>query len=569
MMAVHSNGHRLKVTPCENYKISENPVYYKAACIVIIPRENLHLEQNNFNISIYPNNSGFNNIENALAIKVVMLNIEPKYVVQQDCENEANVVKCSCKRIDATDGVSKFDWYLNNSLVKQNTNVYTYTSETDAEIYNRRANIYVESKLLSCRVQTADRKNDKDSSVLNFFIVLIVILILIIVIMFFYTPKQCRIHFGKCFRFTRKTKTMSGNSHDETPLRDTQQENNESQVCIDFATETVKEPELDIDESQFEIKTTFLLLGTKSGKKGGKKHNISNLILQTKIKDAKSDVLRMQFEFSKLDNRLIKLADGPELDVKQIHPFVTDLKHCLVAFPEGFNAILLAMNENQDTNDIEKLIDVLVFFLGIEVMNHVIFINSATNTSKNRKYSTFNDTYKGRILENLPENDLVSGIFALTDLWHYRFVCQSFQMIYDLGKLKSESILENMLKIASLLLQACKETEAGTLMNQSFKEQCVQVLKTLCEKCRNENTEIKKDSKVILTIFEMQNQASKLEEIKDIEAIFEELESVYLQKVISPRIARLEQTFAWKVIDNIISKDKKIDISHIKYLPLR
>lgn len=323
---------------------------------------------------------------------------------------------------------------------------------------------------------------------------------------------------------------------------------------------------LELDESKFQVKTTLLLLGTKAGKKDGNKHDIRNLILQTKIKDSKTDVFRMVFEFSKLDKRVIKVADGPELDVKQMRQFVSDLKPCIVAFPEGFNAILLLLNENQDVNDIERLIDVLVFSLGIEVMNHIIIINSSISMSNDNKYTNFKDMYKGRILENFTKWESISEIFTLTDTWNYRFVCQSFQMIYDLCKLKSETLLENMLKMISLLLQACDETETE-IFNQSLKQQCVQILNKMCEKYRNENAEIEKELVGILAFFEKQNQSSNLAEIKDIKTICEILEHWYLQKVILLRKASLEQTFTWKVIDNRFTKDKSSDIPHIKYFP--
>ncbi|XP_059153674.1 uncharacterized protein LOC131939406 [Physella acuta] len=134
MMDVYRNGYQLQETSCENYKISENPLYYKATCKVIIRTEDMYLKRNDLTISIFPNVIGFRKKNILGTTQFIALQIAPEYVTMQNCAEEGNGLKCSCKRQDSRKRFSNFDWFMNSRMVKQESDVYTFTNKLSSAL---------------------------------------------------------------------------------------------------------------------------------------------------------------------------------------------------------------------------------------------------------------------------------------------------------------------------------------------------------------------------------------------------------------------------------------------------
>ncbi|XP_059153624.1 uncharacterized protein LOC131939358 isoform X2 [Physella acuta] len=543
---------------CKNTPMTYDPVYYETICERRFNTSELHLEMEDFTFCVYPSVIGTKDY-NLIGTNVSMsLLIEPSSISVRDCNRTTSSISCSCERLDTDDSKSGFNWYANDVEVKQKSQYYTAATSPGA----------VDD--IICKpitTETTRQYHDVDNSAVIVLVILLVAAILgILVLVFIYTPLcklfKDKMNFpmkrtdgkkeepaesgeSKSLLTTDKEGTSSNTEKNEATLSSTSEikvdEVSNEQGSSDITKHDVKSDKPRFDFSVYNVKTSILLLGTKDCNKELFKRSLLQepyCITSEKVKafvkdstkwkimDCKTkqiifdtsgekvklpDNVKLQVHYSKREDAVFKLVDGPVYDQKEVKKFIEEMKSCLVLCREGYNAVVVVYTTDKE-KEISPLTKILHETFAFN-MNNIILIKSNNVNYKEYEYMN-NDprenTMKDKSIEikqTKMDNEFKTS-FGERFIQFYPLVTYNdnndfFSLVCQMGKVNAEPVfaenaetlardnnLETVSKELSLLMEIISN-KPGDIESKIGKGDIKYMLNTEreCNKTQTEDTE--------------------------------------------------------------------------------
>ncbi|XP_059153641.1 uncharacterized protein LOC131939372 [Physella acuta] len=264
------------------------------------------------------------------------------------------------------------------------------------------------------------------------------------------------------------------------------------------------------DINLYKISSSVLLLGTVNSNKELLKRSIlqreyhimktddkksivdtkdKNVILEVSKKVLRSlpqfsmpDKNKIQLHYTKCDDQVFKLVDGPVYDTNNINKFIEDMKSCLSLSQEGFNAIIVAFTLDR-AKDCNSLINMLHSNFGINV-NTLISVIIYENELKIGKgvegdYAQVKSVCGDRLLRYNIENHIqeIKHLISCVSQMEFNWSSQPLCIKNERSLLYSE--WEEILKDICLMLEMVLDN-SQTLHDESKK--CVDLLVMLWRK---------------------------------------------------------------------------------------
>ncbi|XP_059153672.1 uncharacterized protein LOC131939404 [Physella acuta] len=500
MMIVNKTNTHFGPISCTNTKLNEEPVYYKANCNTQFLHQQLHVVADYFNFFIYPNIIAASINMQSGVNTTASLHAEPAYVVLKECSLREKRINCSCRGLDK--GVSIVDNYIHNNRIDY----------TNKDVFN---NQYATEEEMSCKptrysINGESRIYCDNSAVIVLALVCVVMTITTLILFFFYT-NRCRLLRDMVFML-RKTNyrdihqnPIGESAFDFSLVAIDTSEKEDFTACLlnqettqqsltakmypnllEGASAQSMKPKI-VDKIHLMTTSSVLLIGTRNSNKDLLKRSMlqreyclektetKKTIVDLKTKKDLFEIGRnwklvfnqiklpdeekIQLHFTKYDNHVIKLVDGPVYDTNNINTFIEDMKACITLSNEEFKAIIVAFT-NDRANDCNSVIKILHDSFGFDVNNVISVIIYETELKIGKEIKTDYATVKSVCGERMLMYDIenhteeVKSLISLVSQMEYNSNNQLLRIKTQrsLQYGESEKILQNICLLLETVL---------------------------------------------------------------------------------------------------------------------